>query len=222
MPSVERLKQRLNSTLKAKKIQAALLALAALAEKQPEDPVWPKCSARLLRATYDPDGELVALRRTLDLEVDQRHVVDAIATCRNILEVEPADQRTLDCLDLLNLSGAPADPSAACVEQRAGQAEDVPLDSLLLTQVVPGARSVLIADAAPGCINEIPIEALADRTRGRRPAARAMELEWQSGGSGGGPRRLPAHSGRSGPIQRGQVANGLPVTCRTGECSALR
>ncbi len=108
MPSSERLKQRLSYTLKAKKIQAALSALALLAAEEPNDPVWPKRSARLLRATDDVDGELVALRRALDLQLDQGLVLDAIGTCRTILEIEPADEETLERLDLLNSTRHPA------------------------------------------------------------------------------------------------------------------
>jgi hypothetical protein len=71
MPSVEDLKQRLARLLQTRQVDAALGVLSALARKEPDEPSWPRRAARLLRATRNPQGELVALRRALELQVDR-------------------------------------------------------------------------------------------------------------------------------------------------------
>ncbi|HEB89581.1 MAG TPA: cyclic nucleotide-binding domain-containing protein, partial [Deltaproteobacteria bacterium] len=113
-----------------------------------------------MRAVSDSQGELAALRRALELQVDQGQVLEAIATCKAILAILPGDEQTLETLDLLYLNGAPSDLGTSLSDARAEghEEEDAPLDSLLLTEVVPGAQSVQMADAQPGRINEIPIE----------------------------------------------------------------
>ncbi len=160
MPSVAQLKKGLARALKARKIDAALGALSQLARKQPKDPGWPLRAARLMRAVSDAQGELAALRRALELQVDQGLVLDAVASCKAILEIQPDDERTMETLDLLYLNGAPSDLGTALGDSQSGETgtEDAPLDSMLLTEVVPGAQSVQMADAQPGRINEIPIE----------------------------------------------------------------
>jgi CRP-like cAMP-binding protein len=157
MPSVAKLKERLAQMLKAKKLNAALGALTLLARKEPKEPSWPRRAARLMHATSDFEGELAALRRALELQVDQSLVLDAIASCKAILEIRPDDARTLDTLDLLYLNGQPSDLGASIAEDD-DDSTDAPLDSLHLTELVPGAHSVQFADAQRGRISEIPIE----------------------------------------------------------------
>jgi CRP-like cAMP-binding protein len=158
MPSVANLKQRLAQTLKAKKLDAALSALALLARQEPQDSSWPRRAARLMHAASDFEGELAALRRALELQVDQGLVLDAIASCKAILALRPNDAQTLDTLDLLYLNRHQSDVGSPIRDERKNESTDAPLDSMLLTQLVPGARSVQFADAQPGRISEIPIE----------------------------------------------------------------
>jgi len=153
MPSVERLKQRLTRSLKAKRIEAALETLSALEAKEPKEPVWPRRAARLLRVSEGPVAELAALRRALEIQVDRGRVLDAIATCKSILDIDPDHRPTLECLDLLYTSGAPTEGDEASEPEC-----DAPLESLQLTDIVPGARSVQLADAGPGSVNEIPVD----------------------------------------------------------------
>ena len=158
MPSVANLKQRLAQTLKAKKLDAALSALVLLARKEPKDASWPRRAARVMHATSDFEGELAALRRALELQVDQGLVLDAIASCKAILALRPEDEQTLETLDLLYLNGQPSYAGASIGEDDDDGSTDAPLDSLRLTELVPGAHSVQFADAQPGRISEIPIE----------------------------------------------------------------
>jgi len=158
MPSVARLKQRLAQTLKAKEFDAALGAITQLARKEPKNSSWPRRAARLMHGNSDLQGELAALRRALELQVDQGLVLDAIASCKAILALRPEDAQTFDTLDLLYLNGRPSDLGAPLCEPGDDESNDAPLDTLLLTQVVPGAYSVQLADSRPGRISEIPIE----------------------------------------------------------------
>lgn len=165
MPAVDELKQRLARSLKRRELELALGALAELERLEPHNASWPRRAARLLRATRDERAELAALHRALELQVDQALALDAIASCRAILEISPEDPRALECLDLLDpeLDGAHdseatlPDAAFARANRQRGRS-DSPLDSLLLKEVVPGARSVQVGDAKPGGVNEIPVD----------------------------------------------------------------
>jgi len=165
MPSVERLKRRLAETLKARKFDAALGALRLLANEEPNEPSWHRRAAQLFHVRSDTRAELAALRRALELQVDQGRVLEAIASCKSILEIAPNDEQTLDTMDLLYLedgAGSSLGSSDAAASSRPKTAadanRDAPLEDLVLTDVVPGARSIQRGEAAPGSINEIPID----------------------------------------------------------------
>jgi CRP-like cAMP-binding protein len=160
MPSIEALRQRLAQTLKAKKFEAALGALSLLARKEPKASAWPRRAARLMHATSDYMGELAALRRALELQIDQGLVLDAIASCKAILALAPNDGPALETLDLLYMNGRSSDLGSSLGEEDPDASTDAPLESLLLTEVVPGAQSVQLADAELGRVSEIPIESV--------------------------------------------------------------
>ena len=154
MPSVARLKRRLAQMLKARNLEGALGALTQLARKEPRDPSWPLRAARIMHATSDFEGEVAALRRALELQVDQGLVLDAIATCKALLALRADDPRTLETLELLHLNGPARDAPAAADPVE----DDEPLESLLLTDVVPGALAVSLGDAGPGDASQIEID----------------------------------------------------------------
>jgi CRP-like cAMP-binding protein len=162
MVSVDRLKERLSRTLKARNVASALETIAALTEIEPTNPIWPKRAARLLHATRDTRRELDALRRALALQIDRGLVLDAIASCKAILEIDPNDEGSRDCLDRLYLnshsqvSNSEDRPKELPRTMRA----DAPLDSIDLTDLVPDARPIAIADADPGRIHEIPVDSI--------------------------------------------------------------
>lgn len=163
MPSVVRLKQRLTETLKARKLDAALGALSLLAREEPNEPGWPRRAAKLLHIRSDTRGELAALRRALELQVDQGLVLDAIVSCNAILEIEPDDGRTLETMDLLYIEGPASEAVPAASNEtpfvaKVSATGDAPLDSLILTDVVPGARPIQLGVAESGCVSEIPID----------------------------------------------------------------
>jgi len=166
MPRVEELKQRLARSLKRREVDAALGTLLELERLEPHNASWPRRAARLLKATRDEPAELAALHRALELQIDQALALEAITSCRAILEISPEDPRALECLELLDLDreglhDTEADPLDASFARanRLRREADAPLDSLLLKEVVPGARSVQLGDAQPGRVNEIPVDA---------------------------------------------------------------
>ena len=165
MPAVEELKQRLARSLKRRELDSALGTLFELERMEPRNASWPRRAARLLRATRDESAELAALHRALELQIDQALALDAIASCRAILEISPEDPRALECLDLLDPdldeardTGTDTPDSALSGANRQRGESDAPLDSLLLKEVVPGARALQVGDATPGGVNEIPVD----------------------------------------------------------------
>jgi CRP-like cAMP-binding protein len=172
MPTIKTLRRRLAETLKAKNFKAALGALKILARKEPKAAAWPRRAARLFHVTSDFESEITALRRALELQVDQGLVLDAITSCQGILALSPDDTTTLETLELLYMNETSTDLGSTLSgrvdvdrARRPGRkrANDEPLEALLLTDVVPGARSVQLGDAEPGCVSEIPIESTMSR-----------------------------------------------------------
>jgi len=180
MPSIADLKRRLSQTLKQRRFDVALGMLTLLAHRQPKEPSWPRRAAHLMHATSDFEGELAALRRALELQVDHGLVLDAIASCKSILALRPADRRALKTLDLLYISGRSSDLGTSMEQADNDASTDAPLDSMLLSEMVPGARSVQFADAQPGRISEIPIE---EKSFGRLDDIPNLKLdEWSPAG----------------------------------------
>jgi CRP-like cAMP-binding protein len=124
MPSVERLKLRLIHTLRAKKFDAALAALILLECEEPDEPRWPRRAARLLHATSDTNGEIAALRRALELHVAQARTSEAIAVCRAILEVAPADRYALDTFERLQPASRSPNGSSRTSSSRSSSSSD--------------------------------------------------------------------------------------------------
>jgi CRP-like cAMP-binding protein len=167
MQTIETLKRRLAEMLRAKNFEAALGALKILARKEPKTAAWPSRAARLFHATFDFESEIVSLRRALELQVDQGLVLNAITSCQAILSLSPDDRTTLETLELLYMNEASTDLGSTLSEPDDGagtprlvqeRSNDAPLEALLLTDVVPGSRSIQLGDAEPGRVSEIPIE----------------------------------------------------------------
>ncbi|HIF93387.1 MAG TPA: cyclic nucleotide-binding domain-containing protein [Myxococcales bacterium] len=181
MPTIETLKRRLAETLRAKNFKSALGALKILARKEPKIAAWPRRAARLFHATSDFESEIVSLRRALELQVDQGSVLDAITSCKAILALSADDRPALETLELLYMNEASTDLGSALrgpghdartprLQQE--RSNDAPLEALLLTDVVPGARSVQLGDAEPGNVSEIPIESVMSADEGEIPDLR--------------------------------------------------
>jgi CRP-like cAMP-binding protein len=162
MVSADRLKERLSRTLKAGKVHSALEIIAALTEIEPRNPIWPKRAARLLHATDDTQGELDALRRALELQIESGLVLDALASCKAILGIDPDDDRSRDCLDRLYLNSNTQTSRVGAGPDRSSRRmqDDDPLDSIVLTSLVPEARPIAMAEADTGQIHEIPVDAI--------------------------------------------------------------
>ena len=110
MPSADELRSRLARAFEARKFDLALRTLKQLTKEEPREPKWPLQAARLFHSRRDARNELGALRRALELQVDRGLVLEAIASCKAILELAPEDAQTLDTLDLLYLEGPSSSP----------------------------------------------------------------------------------------------------------------
>jgi CRP-like cAMP-binding protein len=109
------------------------------------------------------DDELAYLRQALELQVDEGDVLAAIATCKQILEIDPDHPETLDTLHLLYTepvsSPAPqAEPVESPPHSPSLEDSNAPLLELELTDVIPGARAVQLPEGDPGGVAEIPLE----------------------------------------------------------------
>lgn len=141
----------------------ALDWLARLEAARPADPVWPRRQAEIHRRLGDTEAELAALVRTSQCEVDDGRIVQAIATCKQILAIDPDHTETLDRIHLLymvpqNESAPDAKAPADEIELTDSVAPSAPLDELLLTETLPGGRKVHFGDTSHSEATEIPID----------------------------------------------------------------
>ena len=151
---------------------AALEIYRQLQKLMPDDPTWPERCAGAYQEMGQRRDALACLRRALDLQVDAGQVLAAITTCKLILDIDPDHPATLECLHLLYTepsmnpgenvppliqTESPDDPAALdSATHRPGG--DAPLLELELTDVIPGAHAVQLADAERGRVTEIPLE----------------------------------------------------------------
>jgi CRP-like cAMP-binding protein len=141
----------------------ALRIYRQLADLMPGEATWAERCAGACHELRMADEELAYLRQALELQVDDGDVLAAIATCKQILEIDPDHPETLDTLHLLYSEpvSSPA-PEAEVVEvqPRSPSLDDsnAPLLELELTDVIPGARAVQLPEGDPGGVAEIPLE----------------------------------------------------------------
>jgi CRP-like cAMP-binding protein len=144
----------------------ALRIYRELADLLPEEATWPERCAGACQALGQSDDALGHLRHALELQVDESDVLAAIATCKQILEIDPDHPETLDTLHLLYAEpGSANEPLAASADSDSPpgstslENSNAPLLELDLTEVIPGARAVTLADGEQGGVAEIPLEA---------------------------------------------------------------
>jgi CRP-like cAMP-binding protein len=173
----QKLCQEAANAVRAGDYRAAVEVYRKLEKLLPADPRWPERCAAAYHEFGSSRDELGCLRRALDLLVDQGEVLAAIAICTQILDIDPNDSATLDCLHLLYTepslnpndtvaqlredgSLAPDDSADELIPYETVQdtVVNAPLVSLELTETIPGARPVLIGDGEAGAINEIPLD----------------------------------------------------------------
>ena len=135
------------------KWKQALEAYAELERRQPADAQWPKRAGEVLRKSGDAAGAVAAFERAADRYVQAGFLVQAIAVCKLILQLDPAHSATVTRLG--ELSPARPAPPAREVDVAPG----APLASVPLAEVVAGARRELVA-GRPSGVTVIPIAAV--------------------------------------------------------------
>ncbi len=146
----------LDDALGARDAERALTSLAELEELDPKDQAWPKRRAEICRQRADDAGELAALLRAAELQVDAGQVVRAIASCHRILVLSPAHPATEQMMSLLydmpSQSSIPAaaaglpDPPSIDLSKMAPASSEAPIQEIVLIEVVADTRAVPLAD----------------------------------------------------------------------------
>jgi CRP-like cAMP-binding protein len=170
-----KLKQRASLALRTGDLGAALEHYRSLEQLEPQSPIWPERQA-LVHDQLGQTAELIdALLRAVEAYAEAGEVIRAIASCKQILDLEPDNPAARDCLELLympqsgtNATGAtpesrgssPPDPAGDVSRNPAGPQpdDDAPLNELLLTQAIPGAQPMHLVDPENDGIHEIPID----------------------------------------------------------------
>ncbi len=146
--------------------ERALVLLARLAHEEPHEPRWPKRSAEIHARRSDSQEELTALRRAFELQIHAEQVTRAIATARRILRLDPGDTSTEEQLQLLftmpgrtaSESTEPSADSGSDTDHAVRDSSEGPVDEIVLTEVVPGARPVALGDLETATASEIPLD----------------------------------------------------------------
>lgn len=162
-------------------LKAALSLYTRLEKTAPDDPEWPRRLAEIFRRSGETNKELDALIRCASRHAQRDEFLPALATYKMVLSVDPGhllaqqlltelqphqavsvmytdtpERRNDDLLPMASRSTA-TEPTAA-PKMRATAADSLPLDELVLTDIVAGARPANIADNEDGGIHEIPLE----------------------------------------------------------------
>lgn len=96
------------------KLDKALALYDELEELEPESPMWPKRLGETHRRAGNNRSAVAAFERSVDKYVETGFLVQAIAVCKLILQIDPMHQATQDRLIELN---QPAKPKAAASTQ---------------------------------------------------------------------------------------------------------
>jgi CRP-like cAMP-binding protein len=166
--SPEQLERRAKAALRAGNLELALHCLGELGAARPDDPAWPRRQAELYRKSGQRDQELEALLRTSRLEAEAGEVLKAIASCNRILAIDPDHSEASDRLHLLyaipqdgpseSSAAGVGDPEIAIPSEALAVSEEAPLEEIVLTEVVPGAHPVRLAESCDDGVMEIPLD----------------------------------------------------------------
>jgi CRP-like cAMP-binding protein len=162
--SLRELKVRAAESMRLGDLEQALAIFGELENLESEQAAWPRQRADIHRRLGERGPELEALLRAAELYASGGFAIQAVATCRMILSIDPthsATQEQLDELsaDLNELLPPDADPPAPL---RVAASAESPLEEILLTQVVPRSTSLRFGGETLEGAFEIPL----DRTPG--------------------------------------------------------
>ncbi|MBW2419872.1 MAG: cyclic nucleotide-binding domain-containing protein [Deltaproteobacteria bacterium] len=140
--SVRKLKQQASLALRGGDFAEALAIYERLEKLEPDSPLWPQRRADTYRELGSWREEFAALQRALELAIDATEVIQAIALCKQILDLDPSHTRTQEQLHLLYSEPVPAAPAAPPPPDAWGRlhgTDAAPLEEVRLTDELPGA-----------------------------------------------------------------------------------
>jgi CRP-like cAMP-binding protein len=136
------------------KWRQAVEAYEELEKRQATEAQWPKRLGEVHRRAGDNAAAIAAFERAVDRYVGAGFLVQAIAVCKLILQIDPAREAVATRLAELAAAGRPPAKAAPPVEVPKG----APLDAVTLGAVVPGAKRDMLPDGQPSGVIVIPIE----------------------------------------------------------------
>jgi hypothetical protein len=136
------------------KLRQALELSAELEQRQPADPQWPKRIGEVQRRAGERAAAVVAFERAVDRYVQAGFVVQAIAVCKLILQLEPQHSATIDRLGRLAAPG----PARADAPARPPMIRGAGLAAVPLAEVMPGAQPELLPGGERSGKIVIPLE----------------------------------------------------------------
>ena len=136
------------------KLGQAVELYEELEKRQPADPQWPKRLAEVHRKDGDTTAAVIAFERAAEKYVGAGFLVQAIAVCKLILQLDPEHQSTLQRLGEL---AAPA-PARRAPPPPVAIARGAALDSVRLGEVMPGAQPEALPNGRMSGKIVIPLE----------------------------------------------------------------
>lgn len=158
---INELKQRASLGIRTGDLQDALDALQQLETAQPEVAIWPARLASVYRDLGRTDEANDAQLRSARCHVEAGEVPKAIAACKELLDQDADHPDARELLDLLYLGPGTAEtpaPSRPPDVPAPADDEEAPLEELMLTEAIPGARPAAIEEDGAVGVHEIPID----------------------------------------------------------------
>ncbi len=155
-------------------VAVAIDLFSRLEVEEADDPEWPRHLASLYGRSGRVDQELDALVRCADRHAARKEFIPALATYKMVLSTDPghvaAQQRLSDLQPQSDsISVHYLEEEQARISRRPAPqqtATSAPLDELVLTEIVEGARPAGLGDDPLDGIHEIPLEIPLDETLG--------------------------------------------------------
>ena len=157
---------RAKSELEARAAQAvesgqlaeALELYQKLEEIDPQEIAWPRRQAEIAQELHLPELELSALLRAGDLYNADGYFARAVETFKLVLAIDPFNTVAEERLSGLQTPQATSVDYTEAAADPEAPTSSAPLDELVLTEVVSGARPASLSELAQGGIAEIPLD----------------------------------------------------------------
>jgi CRP-like cAMP-binding protein len=186
------LKVRAAETMRLGDLGQALAIFGELESVEPDEAAWPRHRADIHRRLGERGPELEALLRAAELYASRGFAIQAVATCRMILSIDPTHSATQEQLEQLStdLDDLPP-PDADPPPLRALASGESPLEQILLTQALPGSTPLRFDGETLEGAFEIPLDRVPgdgeidlDLSKGELPEGPDEAAEGESSGAG--------------------------------------